>query len=220
VTRLILPILFLHLLLRQAQAETLAPVPDVHPGDHWTYRQKDLLANEVMAEVQRRVIAMSDKEITLSEQVAGHPGRKTVYTDRNWNIVDNGDVKYTPALDTLRFPLMSGDSWSRQYEGQVLKSGVTATCLIKGKTVGTEQKSVIAGSFDTIKIQDEVECRAADPSDAVMVFRNTIWYAPTAKRTVLSESSTFASGRERSKTSVELIEFHLETDPGSDPTPK
>jgi hypothetical protein len=198
------------LIVRHAYAETVLNAPEVHVGDSWTYSHTDGFTNEVTAEVRRRVVDVSDTEITTIQEIKGTKDQRTIYYDRNWNTVDDGMVKYTPSLDSLRFPLHASDIWKRKYQGRVLTTGREGVCYVTGKVAGQESVTVPAGTFDTVKIQDQVECQGTDADTVVRTFKNTVWYAPSVKRVVRNESSTLSDGRVRAKSIVVLIEYHLD----------
>ena len=112
--------------------------PEVHIGDRWTYRQVDGFTSEVTADFSRRVIAVSDTEITALQEVKGTTNRKPMYFDRNWNLIDDGNANYTPSLDLVDFPLHQGDTWKHQYQGTILTSGRSVVCTVAGKALDTE----------------------------------------------------------------------------------
>lgn len=192
----------------QAPAEMTLEKDEIRVGDRWSFRQMDGFTNEVTSEFTRRVVALSDKDITTFQELKDGKGTKTIYYDKEWNLLDNGDVQYTPAMKQIPHPVHIGDTWKTQYKAMSVKSGSSSTCFVNGKFTGVETVTVPAGKFETGRIELHVECRGADANAEVTRFHNLEWFAPGVGRVVKGEYETIMNGRVRSKTALELTGYH------------
>jgi hypothetical protein len=191
------------------RAESPATLPDVHVGDRWTFQQRDGLTDDVQAEFTRRVVTVSPAEITAVQQQKGRPGQSVLYFTREWNLEDNGVIKYDPSPLVLHFPMKSGDTWQGQYKSRTLANGFTLVCQSVSKVAAHETIKVLAGSYDTLRIDARQECRGADPNAAAVQFATSNWYAPAVKAIVKTVSSGMFEGRERNRTVTEMLNYSL-----------
>lgn len=190
-----------------ARAQMTLEQDEIHVGDSWSYRQMDGFTNEVTSEFTRRVVAISDKEITTFQEMKGSNDKKTIFYDREWNLLDSGDVQYKPPMKLVPHPIHVGDTWRIRYGGTSLKTGQNATCSGTGKFTGVETVTVPAGTFQTGRIEINTECRGTDANAEIARYHNLEWYAPGIGRIIKGQYAITMNGRIRNKTIVELTGY-------------
>ena len=195
-------------LLGWASGADLVDRPSVHVGDTWQYRHIDGFTNEALYEYSRRVLDVSDSEITVRQETKGRDRVGILIYDRFWNLIDDGAIKYEPSNGVPHFPMTIGKVLKKEYRQKNLKTGAFSVCTVIGQYVGWEKISVPAGTFDTLRLEEQIECRSTGADVAINKTAHKSWYAPSANRIVRSESQTVRDGRVREKTGTELIEYH------------
>ena len=191
-----------------AHGTDLPDAPTVRVGDVWKYNRLDGFTNEIKFEFSRRVVGISDSEITIEQTIKGRAGYRVIIYDRFWNLIDNGTLKFEPSNGVQSFPVTIGKVLRKEYRGTVLKTGASAVCTSKGQYVGWEKVTVPAGTFDTLRLEDEIECRSTGADAAINKTAHKSWYAPSVNRIVRSESQTLRDGRVREKTCTELVGYY------------
>lgn len=192
-----------------AGAADLADAPPVHVGDVWKYRQVDDFTGEIKFEFVHRVVDVSSSEILVKETIKSHNIDRLKVFDRFWNIVDDGTLKFEPPGGIQTFPIPIGRTLRKEYTGTVLKTGLSAVCTKLGKYVVRETVTVPAGTFDTVRLEAEEECRMTDASATIIRSLQTAWYAPGVNRWVRTTSQKLKDGRVRERISTELAEYSL-----------
>ena len=190
-----------------AHAQMVLEKDDVHVGDKWSFQQTDGFTSEITSQFTRRVVAVSDKEITAYQEIKDSKDRKTIYYDKDWNLLDTGDVRYTPAMKQIPFPVHLGDAWKTQYKFTSSKTGQSASCFSSGKFLSVETISVPAGTFRAGRIELNAECWGTDANAEVARYQNLEWYAPGVGRVIRGEYAVLTNGRVRSKSVVELTGY-------------
>jgi hypothetical protein len=203
------------------RAQQPAVQPDVHVGDRWTFQQRDGLTDDLQAEFTRRVVTVSPAEITVVTQVKGRAGQTVNYFTRDWNLIDNGTTKYDPPIMTLHLPMKPGDTWQGPAKSRALSNGFTMNCHLSAKVATRETVKVLAGSFETLRVDSRLECRGADANAAAVQVAASNWYSPAVKAIVKTVSSSTFEGRERSRAVTEMLTYSLadRADPGPSEVP-
>jgi hypothetical protein len=179
-------------------AAAAAPVA----GDSWAYRVVNRYNGEVRGNIQYRVDKVDSNRVAVavSTDVAalGMPRIELYTADGLWlkHPIINHDqpVEYEfsqpyPAYD---FPLAAGKSWSSRVNAVNPINGKRASVRVEGDVLGTEQVSVPAGSFDTVKIRRRVYAGDFDGPRSETHIVETEWYAPALGRAVrLERNSSF-----------------------------
>src|SRR5438128_5331887 len=178
-----------------AHGTDLPDAPTVRVGDVWKYNRLDGFTNEVTFEFSRRVIGISDSEITVRQETKGRDGFLIVAYDRFWNLIDDGTLKFEPSNGVQSFPVTIGKVLRKEYREKNIKTGVFSVCTVSGQYVGWEKVTVPAGTFDTLRLEDEIECRSTGADAAINKTAHKSWYAPSVNRIVRSESQTLRDGR-------------------------
>lgn len=193
-------------LVTSAHAQETAPrdLPEI--GQRWHYRTVDLLTNEVTSEGSLKLVSISNQEMLFSRQIDSKK-RSLIYTDLEFNTVDNGIWRYEPSLKLQPFPLRVGENWHANYVATQLKTGAINSCQIVGKVTGTETVTVAGSSYSTIVSESELECRTNNENNNVFLSTHKIFYSPEIKNRVRMEHTLKVSGRVRTKTVTELMEF-------------
>ena len=191
-----------------AHAADLVNAPTVRVGDVWKYNRVDGFTNEVLFEYTRRVVAVSDSEITIRQETKGRDGIVIMAYDPFWNVIDDGSFKYEPSNGVQTFPAIIGKMMRKEYRVKNLRTGTFAVCRVTGQYVGWEKVAVPAGTFDALRLEDEIECRGTDAEAAINRTAHKSWYAPVVNRLVRSEEQTTRDGRVRNKQAAELVGYY------------
>jgi len=191
-----------------AHAADVVSQPTVHVGDVWKYNRMDGFTNEVLHEYVRRVVAVSDSEITIRQETKGQEGVVIIAYDPFWNVIDDGSFKYEPSNGINSFPAIIGKVMKKEYRVKNLKTGSFAACRVSGQYVGWEKVTVPAGTFNALRLEDEIECRGTDAEAAINRTAHKSWYAPVVNRLVRMEEQTTRDGRIRNKQAAELVGYY------------
>jgi hypothetical protein len=184
------------------------PMEDPQTGDHWTYELRDDISGDIKSTITTTVTDVSNSEIGIRIALLGNPNSGYQTFDHAWNLIDNGVWRYTPNDGTgIKPPLAAGTTWS--FKGTDLNSTVGGSWKRSGtsKVLGKESLTTRAGTFDTFKIETNIQVQNVnDPTKKVQFVQQT-WYAPVidhwVKRTAVSRSD----GRVREKSTTELVEY-------------
>ena len=201
-----------------AHSSDLADAPTVRVGDIWKYRQVDGFTKEVDLEFSLRVVDITGSEITTKQEIKGRDGSKIVIYDRFWNLIDDGNVKYEPFSGLRSFPLTIGKVMRREYRGTTFKTGISIKCTVSGQYEAWENITVPAGTFETLRLEEDIECRGTGTNTATNKTIYKSWYAPSVNRFVRTESQVMSDGRVRVKKGFELVSYSpARQDPGHVP---
>ena len=187
-------------LMMSAIAETAIAAPVA--GDSWAYRVVNRYNGEVRGNVRYRVDKVDANRVAVavsSDAASLGMARTELYTaDGLWlkHPVINHDqpveYEFSQPYPTYDFPLTAGKSWSTRVYAVNPVNGKRARVRVDGDVVGTEQVSVPAGSFDTIKIQRRVYAGDFEGPRSETHIVETEWYAPALGRAVrLERNSSF-----------------------------
>jgi hypothetical protein len=107
----------------------------------------------------------------------------------------------------VRLPLEVGKQWRLEYEERNVQNGVNSKGTSVSKVAAREMITTDAGTFDTFRIDRQVnEYNAADPSrSSEMQF--TLWFAPQINHWVRRTTLTKRERRTLSNITDELIEL-------------
>ena len=181
---------------------------DVQIGDHWTYEFRDDITGDVKSILTNTVTDVSGSQIGVKIARVGNANAGYLTFDRSWNLVNNGDWRYTPHDGGgIQAPLVAGKTWS--FKGTDLNStaGFVGKRSGTSKVIAQESVTTPAGTFDTFKIETSVQIQSSnDPTKKVQVVQQT-WYAPAIDHWVKRSFVSRSEARVREKTSVELVEY-------------
>ena len=184
------------------------PMEDAQTGDHWTYELRDDITGDIKSTITNTVTDVSNSEISTRVGLLGNPNSGYQTFDNSWNLINNGIWRYTPNDGTgIKAPLAAGKTWSFKSTDLNSTAGVSWKRSGTSKVLGPESVTTRAGTFDTFKIETNIQVQNAnDPTKKVQVVQQT-WYAPAidhwVKRTAVSRSD----GRVREKSTTELVEY-------------
>jgi len=172
------------------------------PGESWAYRVVNRYNGEVRGNVRYRVdkVDADRVAVAVSTDVAtlGTPRTDLLTLDGRWlkhpltNHDQTVEYEFAQPYPAYEFPLAAGKSWSTRVNAVNPLNGKRATVRVDGDVVGTEQVSVPAGSFDTLKIRRRVYAGDFDGPRSETHIVETEWYAPALGRAVrLERNSSF-----------------------------
>src|SRR5262245_20797948 len=124
----------------------------VRIGDRWSYDVKDDLTGDLRHAITIVVVDVNDKEITTRATARGKDRHKTMVFGLDWGRIDDGTWKLSPGGIGIRKPLQVGKEWRSDGNATDLRSGVNFRASSLAKTVGQEQVTVPAGTFDTFRV--------------------------------------------------------------------
>jgi len=173
--------------------------PEIRVGDRWEYvvtdrytDAKSALATEVVTVTGNRIYTRTGGGAVESG------GRNEVIEvwDRDWNLLRQGSVEFTPNYPTGQFPLSEGSKWSGRVT--ILYAGPAPLHQeFEARAEGWERVTVPAGTFDAIRISVRGHFSVtgvAASGDVTDVY----WYAPAVRQFVKKEiqqmASTFRAG--------------------------
>jgi hypothetical protein len=183
-------------------ATTLSPVAAAAPaaGDTYVYRVSNGYNHEVRGQIHYRIDKIDADRVTVAVTTdtpsLGAP-RTEVYTkEGNWlrhPLVNHDfprEYEFAPAYPAYALPLDSGKSWSVRINAVDPASGRRNSVRVDGEVLGSERITVLAGTFDTIKIARRVYAGDWDGFLRETNITETDWYAPALGRPVRTESKS------------------------------
>ena len=187
--------------LRQDFAPVAAPAPPA-VGERWAARVADGFNNRTLHTLRCEVTAASGGGIEA--RATREPGGDTLTRryDAGWNprfgefppglpasgnwpgIASGAKVEYAPALALLRFPLAARQTWSERAEAVDPATGKRIAIIVEGLVLGMGKVTVPAGTFDAVKVQNNIYFQDQDSWRSGVTERRVDWYAPAAGRIV------------------------------------
>lgn len=162
--------------------------PDVRPGDWWTYRVTNLLNRTTRTTTLETTTVTASRIETRRKAGDSATADQGVIEewDRDWNLLQTADVKFTPFYPTFRFPLEKDKSWSGSVSWS--GSGVTTQHDLKLRVAGWERVTVPAGTFDSIRVDVRGYIHTTTGSGFGQgTIKDTMWYAPAIRQIVKHE---------------------------------
>lgn len=177
-------------------------------GDTWTYAAIDLRYRPRDRDKKLIYTVQSVDKASIAERATmnGNPLGEFTFSQQPIAVVRGGLLDLAPFATAFQ-DLKPGDTW-RSVPVRVLGTGtptVREPWIVDRVTVaGLEKVVVPAGTFDAVKVVlqgqvHKVALIATTPgSQGYVKFKETVWYAPSAKRTVktLMEGPTFTDAYE------------------------
>ena len=202
-----LPVVLSMLEITLALASDTIEKPTLHVNDTWVYQYMDGFTNDVLYKTSMRIIQMDNGEVVVRNERTDKDGSKNwlVYYDESWRLRDNGNFAYDPAGNGLSFPIEMGGELNSEYRSTNLKTGELFNCSIKGKALGSEKVTVVAGTFDAAHLQYDNECVGANKS--ITNAHIDTWYVPSVNRFVQEIFTSTSNGRVRSKFIDQLVQY-------------
>jgi hypothetical protein len=183
--------------------------PDLHAGDRWSWQHINGLVNEKDYTRIEDVIDVSPKEVHVRIRRKGTPGMVLETYTADLNPVDTGGERYDPSLMRFEFPLQAGKKWNGTFDKMLLTNGKHGKFYVKAEVGALEKVSVPAGGFDAYKVTLTYDATATDDDAMTGQTVETIWYAPTVKNVVKSDTAFTRDGQLRSRDDYELLEYSL-----------
>ena len=203
-------------------------VPDVKVGDAWTYNAVeenfvDPKSRRVEYSFSRTVERVTEKEIDVSDkrEVFAGPEFKRRF-DRTWSLLQapgpNGrSIMFSPRKTNLVFPLTSGRSWSENYIERMQGDREWNDHQTKGKVLGSEEITVPAGTFSTLKVELLTPGSFGPRKLHIFVepknwggIQEFYWYAPPIKNFVKYIQKAYISEKLASQVTFELTDYRVD----------
>jgi hypothetical protein len=178
----------------------MVQAPVMRPGDAWVYYSaKGQDAMQTLREQVIRVLVDGSYYLQVVPELGeenviefSSQGRLVAYAEGGRrNVVDN-------PMHRLSFPLFVDKTWSDDFSGQSM-DGEVRRYASSYRVTGWEEVTVRAGTFHALAIHCEVR------RDDGRTGEETFWYAPAAKRIVLSRPDW--------KQGTEMLSLHLDSVP-------
>jgi hypothetical protein len=191
-----------------------ADPPEVKLGESWVYQDRDVRTGEKRD--TSFLVTMVDTDKIVAETGLSTSGAWTF--TRDWNPVERktGETvadSMKPPWPYLQFPLEVGKSWDMAFENEVkTQSGKrNAKWQWEARVVSTEAVTVPAGTFQTLRIEYDGTFASTQGSRSWTGSRKeTMWYAPQAKRLVKREfEQSVPANNSLEHHVIELISFKL-----------
>jgi hypothetical protein len=197
-----------------AQSISSADRPEVKVGDRWVYQDKDIRTGE-KRETSFVVTAVEGDKI-VTDTGLGTSGAWTF--TRDWNLVERKtgetvEASMRPYWPHFQFPLKPDKTWDEAFENQVTtKSGKrNAKWQWKARVWAAEAITVPAGTFQALKIKYDGTFASREGRRSWSgSHKETIWYAPEAKRAIKREFEQLVPENNYNDHHViELVSFKL-----------
>jgi hypothetical protein len=165
----------------RAEPPSAPPVAmeDPLPGDQWTYEVRDEIRGTVLPDRKYTVTEVTPDGISTVLTAVNSRNPRSLVFDRSWNLIDRGDLKFTPNDGTgIRLPLAVGKTWS--YKSNAVRAEKGESFIYSGtsKVVAQETLTTSAGTFETFKIETSTTVQNVANPSTVMKLTNVTWYAP------------------------------------------
>jgi hypothetical protein len=191
----------------ESPGQTTEPGP-VRVGDRWTYETKDAATGDIRYAFTLIVAEITDKEITIRVNFRSKDRPRTIVFDPKWGIVDDGILKYRPASYLgIRTPLNVGKEWRSETNVANSQTGNAFRASTVTRVVAAEQVATAAGTFDTFRVEADVEQVNSKDATKASRMKHVFWYAPAVNRWVKKTFEMRFGGRLRDSTVDELTEY-------------
>jgi hypothetical protein len=147
-------------------------------GDTWQYAWPENKVSETRVKSRE---TFNKEDIYVLENRGGNNnvGVSVKTLGERVDINKQTGQKHKPILTTpweYDFPLYVGKKWGRTITGTSAGGLVNVNYFVTSRVVGFEEITVLAGTFETFKI--EIDQKAMDIGSSVVVY---VWYAPQVK---------------------------------------
>lgn len=191
-----------------AQVNAPAERPTYTKGDTWTYRVLDSWTDKELRQTQIEFAAAETDSLVFRFTNKSTNAVSTYRTDLDLNVCRSMQNSTDAACKgPYKFPASVEQKTS--YDKLPYSNG---SGFIQGEcsVAAIEKVTVPAGTFDTYKIDCTGFWTNVFGSTATGNFKETIWYAPTAKRLVKSYyENRNSSNRISTKETTELLEYKV-----------
>ena len=197
-----------------AQSLSRESRPEVLVGESWVYRDRDVNSGETRETSFSVKAVAADKIIT--ETGLSTSGLWTF--TRDWNLIERRtgtkvEEVVMPYWPHFEFPLEAGKTWIKRFENEVMtKRGKRdAKWEWKAHVAGAELVTVPAGRFQTLRVDYNGSFSSReDQRSWTGTRKETIWYAPEAKRGVKREfEQSVPQNHYYDHHVIELVSFKL-----------
>jgi hypothetical protein len=191
-----------------APAAANADVRLAAPGDHWTYEVKDEILGTVKLTRTDIVTEVSKSEIAVRFDVANTDRFGSILYDRSWNIVRDGDFRYTPNDGTgMQLPLKVGAQWKFAIEVLNSRNGQTFKRVGTSRVTGHDSITVKAGTFDAFIIETNFTGKNIQDPTLINETSTRTWFNPDVNHWVRRNIVWRQRGHVVRNSTLELIDY-------------
>ena len=192
-----------------AQNNLVTETPQYKIGDTWTYTSTNL-SNNTRISTYTDTVKKIDGDVVFFQKVNKRGIESEMLTTLEGNVISVAGNTVTPYFPTFSFPMNTSKKWEKDYETTHTSDGAKTAGTLKAEVISYEKVTVPAGTFDAFKTEYYAFYQRVDGTSRHGKFINTYWYAPSAKRFVKEEATSFsARGSLMDHTLTQLEEFTL-----------
>ena len=178
--------------------------PVLAPGDTWTYRMRDMLAQS------ERMVTMTVKEIRGTEVLWKDGSKSDLLGNFTRAKVNDAWRVFKPSSQLYVFPLNAGARFALAAHEQMEDQSKAWDHDIAFTVMGEEEVATPAGTFRAVKIVRTLKWVQRDKPDNTGTSTFTYWYSGQAKRWVVQEQVRQArSGKETGRQRWELESYSV-----------
>jgi serine/threonine protein kinase len=188
----------------------------IHRSGDTYFVESVYLDNPKLNNTTERKIVFVDSETLVMTSTNIYSKRRTTRTlefTHEWNLIrsrnaDESGVDYSPPIKYFEFPLYSGKTWQQSSVEKNIKTGDKREHTLTGVVGGWESVTVLAGTFQAIKVTIESELldyATGEKSTGTDVSR----YVPELRRSVKSQTTSRNSQGIEERQQIQLIQYAL-----------
>ena len=175
-------------------APAAVTAPQVKVGDYWDYAVRDGYTGIPRGVYRYEVVRVDPDHIVVKLTSDGRDLDTLVYAS-GWNgrelpLTSLQRFRYDPSSVDFVYPLEPGKTWKTVVNATDVATGRQFRAHVHGKVVGWERVTVPAGQFDALKVQRALFAGNMEGSQTQEEVRETDWYVPSVRRSVLTQTSS------------------------------
>lgn len=190
-------------------------IPKTQIGDTYVIEYLNSDNPKASYTVERKVIAVSEDNITVAAKNVNSKTAKarTLRFTPEWNLLssrnpDGSGFDYAPPLKYFAFPLYPGKTWQQTSQETNIKTGAIREHTLSATVEDWEDVSVPAGTFRALKIT--IHTTLLDHATGQQSTGTDLsWYAPTLRRSVKSDTTSYSSQGQQEKQLIQLMRYDI-----------
>jgi hypothetical protein len=168
--------------------------PQIKVGDFWEYAVRDGYTG-IPQGIYRYDVSQIDGDRVIVTLTNNGAVLDTLIYDKGWNgrelpLTPLHRFRFDPSSESFLYPLEPGKSWNRVVSSTDVGTGRHFRTHVHAKVIGWERISVPAGQFDALKVQREVFAGNMEGSRTQEEIRETDWYVPSVRRSVMTQRTS------------------------------
>jgi serine/threonine protein kinase len=188
----------------------------IHRSGDTYFVESVYLDNPKLNNTTERKIVSVDSETLVMTSTNIYSKRRTTRTlefTHEWNLIrtrnaDESGVDYSPPIKYFEFPLYSGKTWQQSSVEKNIKTGAKREHTLTGVVGGWESVTVLAGTFQGIKVTIESELLDYATGEK-STGTDVSWYVPELRRSVKSQTTSRNSQGIEERQQIQLIQYAL-----------